>query len=375
MTMDWRFRALGQAMGVVLAAGPVAAQNPVGAGQPQMPRRLEINRPVFLAGQVVLEDGYPPPEPVMVTMSCHGGRPVPQGYTDSYGRFSFEAGRNVAAMMDVQNATPNALFGSGGVSRADLTGCDLRAEAAGFASNVIDLSGRRLLDSPNVGTLELRKLEGVVGTAFSAMTLHARKDARKAYEKGRALAKEEKFDEAVDEFERAVQIEPLFAAAWFELGRAYHDLRRLDEAEEAYRKAVAADPEFVKPYRQLALLSAQEQRWQDVLEATDELLRLDPVSYPDGYFFNAIAHFYLNDLEAAERSARKAITLGGERPIPRACALLGAILIEKMDYAGAAEQLREHIEIAAPGPEVDQSRAMLEQVEARLSPPTEGDQQ
>ena len=94
------------------------------------------------------------------------------------------------------------------------------------------------------------------------------------------------------------------------------------------------------------------------------------MSYPDGYYFNSVAHFYLNDLDAAERSARKTITLDRERQMPRARALLGAILIEREDYAGAAEQLREHIEIAAPGPEVDQSRAMLEQLEARLPPAT-----
>ena len=214
MTMAWGPRALGPALGLVLAAVPLTAQQ----------RFPEILRPVFLTGQVVLEDGTPPPDSVIVTMSCHGGRPLPQGYTDSYGRFNFEAGRNVAAMMDVQNANPNPLLGSGNVSTADLTGCGLRAEAAGFASSVIDLSGRRLLESPNVGTLELKKLEGVVGTAFSAMTMHARNDAKKAYERGRALANEEKFDEAVDEFERAVRIEPLFAAASFELGRLHHDL-------------------------------------------------------------------------------------------------------------------------------------------------------
>lgn len=370
MTMAWGSRALGHAMGVVLAAVPVTAQ---AQGARRFP---EISRAgVFLAGQVVLEDGTPPPDSVMVMLSCHGGRPLPQGYTDSNGRFSFEVGHNVSAMMDVQNAVPNDLSGSGGVSRSDLTGCDLRAEAAGFASNVIDLSGRRLLESPNVGTLELKKLEGVVGTAFSAMTRHARQDARKAYEKGRALAKEEKFDEAVDEYERAVRIEPLFAAAWFELGRVHHDLRRTDEAEDAYRKAVAADPEFVLPFRQLALLLSQQQRWPEVLEATGQLLRLDPVSYPDAYYFNAVANFYLNDVDAAERSARKTITLDRQRPIPRARALLGAILIEKQDLAGAAEQLRDYLEVAAPGPEADQARTMLEQVEARLPPPTEGDQQ
>ena len=49
--------------------------------------------------------------------------------------------------------------------------------------------------------------------------------------------------------------------------------------------------------------------------------------------------------------------------------MLAAILMDKADYEGAAEQLRDYIEIAAPGPEVDHSKAMLEQLEARQPPP------
>lgn len=136
---------------------------------------------------------------------------------------------------------------------------------------------------------------------------------------------------------------------------------------------MAADPEFVKPCRQLAFISFHEQDWQGILEATDRLLWLDPVSCPDAYYFDSVAHFQLNDLDAAEHSARKAPTLDPERPIPKAHAVLGAILIERQDYAGAAEQLRAYIELAAPGPEVDQARVMLEQLEARLPPPTGGE--
>ncbi len=56
-----------------------------------------------------------------------------------------------------------------------------------------------------------------MGTVFRTTTLHARKDARKAFEMGCALARKEKYDEAVDEYEKAVRFESLFSAAWFEL--------------------------------------------------------------------------------------------------------------------------------------------------------------
>jgi tetratricopeptide (TPR) repeat protein len=308
----------------------------------------------------------------MVTRSCGGGQPVPQGYTDSEGRFSFELGRNASSIMDVQNPLATSPSGTGGFSVSDLSGCELRAMATGFTSDAIDLSGRRLIESPDVGVIVLHRLEGVVGSVFSTTTLLARKEVREAFEKGRELARKREYDEAIAEYERAVRSQPRFAAAWFELGLVHQMQNRPREAEEAYRKAADADPQFVRPYRQLAFLAFHEQRWPAVLEATDRLLFLDPVSYPDGYYFDSVAHFQMDDLEGAERSAREAITLDSEGKIPRARAVLGAILMEKQDYAGAAEQLRSYIALAEPGPEADQARAMLERLAERL-PPTTGE--
>jgi len=362
-------------LGAVLVAAPLWAQGQSSGGSQatQILRLPEISRPVFLAGRVLLEDGTPPPGRVLITRWCGGQPPVAQGYTDSEGRFSFELGRNPSAVMDVQSALPTSPSSQGTFTVTDLSGCELRAEATGFTSNAIDLGGRRLIESPDVGVITLRPLEGVVGSVFSNTTLLARKEVRETFEKGRELAGKQKYDEAIKEYEKAVASQPRFAVAWFELGLVHQIQSRPREAEEAYKKAAAADPKFVQPFRQLAFLAFHEQRWPAVLEATDRLLLLDPVSYPDGYYFDSVARFQTGDLEAAERSARKATTLDTEGTIPRARAVLGAILIEKQDYAGAAEQLRAYLALAATGPEADQARAMLEQVEARLPSSTGND--
>lgn len=46
--------------------------------------------------------------------------------------------------------------------------------------------------------------------------------------------------------------------------------------------------------------------------------------------------------------------------------MLGAVLIEKKDYASAAEQLRTYVETAEPGPDVERAKQMLAQLEAKL---------
>ena len=348
------------AAAVVVLAASLTGQTSAGQGQTQ--RFPEIDRPVFLSGRVVLEDGTPLPEQVLVQRSCDG-RAIPQGYTDARGQFSFELGRSPALALDAQNQIYEA---EGGAGLRDLTGCELRVQLPGFYPAARDLSGRRMLDSPDVGTLVLRRLPGVQGSIFSATTLQARKDARAAFEKGRALGRDKKLDEARKEYEKAIRIAPGFAAAWFELGLVHQMLNHAADARKAYGEALLADPRFIKPYRQMAFLSFNEQKWEEVVEATDRWIGLDPVSYPEAYFFNASANLFLNRLDPAERSAREVVRLDSDRSIPRARYVLGAVLIEKKDYASAAEQLRTYVEIAEPGPDVERAREMLAQLEAKL---------
>jgi len=73
-------------------------------------------------------------------------------------------------------------------------------------------------ESTDVGRLVLHRLGQVEGLTISATSAMAPKDAQKAFEKGRDKAAKQKWDEARPFFEKAVQIYPKYAVAWFELG-------------------------------------------------------------------------------------------------------------------------------------------------------------
>lgn len=334
-----------------------------------------IQRPIFLSGRVVLEDGTPPPEPVVIERICNG-QPRPEAYTDSRGRFSFQLGQNTTMLADASvNTAADSLsdpmrrsqgtgFGqSRTLSERDLIGCELRAVLPGYRSDLIPLAGRRLMDNPDVGTIILRRLGKVDGTVISATTLNAPRDARKAYEKGLEAAKKKKFEEARKQLERAVELYPQYAVAWYELGRIHQDQNNREKAREAYGKALEADAKFMKPYLQLALLSAQERNWQEVADTTDRLLKLDPFDYPLAYFFNSVANFNLRKLDAAERSAREGIKLDERNQIPKMRHLLGVILANKQDYAEAAQLLRTYLPHATNPEESELVRKQLAEIE------------
>ncbi len=337
----------------------------------------EMRQPIFLSGKVVLDDGTAPPETVVIETVC-GGIVKPQAYTDSKGRFSFQVGQNTHMMMDASVSSLDSSLPMGGMAGSgsnigrggvqDLMGCELRASLAGFRSDLLNLSGRRALDNPDVGAIVLHRLGNVEGTTISFTSMQAPKDAKKAYDKGVDALKKKKWADAQKNLEKAVAVYPKYAAAWFELGQAYHQQQNIEQARNAYARSLEADPKFLKPYLPMAAISASERKWDEVERYTAELLRLDPVDYAPAYFYNSVANFNLRKLDAAERSAREGLKLDTQHQLPKMQHVLGVILANKQDYVGAAQHLRGYLEHAPNAQDADVVRKQLADVERFAGP-------
>jgi len=386
-------RIAGLAVGTAILAQCVLAQktgNPNGgggvasrpnAGSPQPAPGPSVNSPnmgIYLSGRVVMEDGTPPPEPVTIERVCSASSRA-QAYTDQKGRFSFQMGQTNGVLQDASEdnsvspgmprslgANPAAMsVPQPNVPDSRLANCELRALLAGFRSDTVDLTGRRLMDDPDVGTIVLRRLGSVAGTFVSMTSLAAPKDARRAYEKALAAVQKQKPAGAERDLQRAVEIYPKYAAAWYELGRIQEQKPDAAAARESYRKALAADPKFITPYIQLAGLAANAGNWLELAEITGRLIQLDPVDYGVAYFYNAIANLNLRRLDEAEKSARAGEKLDTAHRYPKRVELLAVILERKGDYAGAAECLRKYLEWAPEAEDGAQMKVRLAEMERR----------
>ena len=356
---------------------------------PQQPTQQmpEMQRQIYISGKVLMDDGTPPPESLVVERVCNG-TPRPEGYTDSKGRFSFALGQNSAMMADASVGSAGD-FGSGsspssgrglgnnggmgaggsrGVSERDLTGCDVRAVLAGFRSDVVSLSGRRSMDNPDVGTLILHRMAKVDGYTFSGTTAFAPKDARKAYEKGREEAKKNKLPEAERDLQKAVDLYPKYAVAWYELGVVHQQQKQIDDAKKCYVESLKADSKYVNPYAQLARLSVAEQNWEQTAEYSGKLLKLNPYYSPELYFYGAVANLNLKNLDAAEEQAREGLKMDTQNRNPRMNQVLGVVLAQKQDFKGAAESMKSYLKLAPNAPDVDHVKRQLEEIERQLAP-------
>jgi len=371
--------------------GPPSAGGGMGSGSAHLPPNMNgqatgpvsgtLNGNIYLTGNVMLDDGTPPPDPVTIERVCNGS-PRAQAYTDQKGRFSFQIGQTAGVLQDASEeasglpGTPGASTGlSSGVGPAQskqpgtedwlLVNCDLRAVLSGSRSDTVNLGGRRLMDDPNVGTIMLHRLANVEGSAISMTSLQAPKEARQAYNRALQDLRKNKPAEAAKEHRKAVDIYPNYAAAWYELGR----IQENDDAAEArksFARAVAADAKFISPYLQLAELEAKAENWAALADTTGTLLKLDPVDYPMAYFCNATANLNLGRIEAAEKSARAGEKLDTAHRCPRLEQVLATILARKKDYAGAAAHLRSYLLLAPDAQDAARTKRDLAELD-RLS--------
>ena len=338
---------------------------------------------MFLRGRVATNDGAPVPYDVLVERVCNN-RVRQEVYASSHGDFSMPLGSRADSFPEA-SADSTSPYGVAskdsvmGISRHQLTNCELRASASGFHSGVISLVELGAFDSNiDVGVIVVRRATKIEGMTLDATPYKAPKDARRAYEKGLQAEKNGKLADARKYFETAVEIYPNSANAWFQLGTVLQKENQKDAARKAYTQATTIDTRFLPPYLSLASIAYATGNWTEVLNLTGHILDLDPLNhaavtgyildldplnYADAYFYNAVANYKLNKLEDAEKSGLKAEHLDLRTDFPRLHLLLAEIFARKNNYALAISEIQTYLALVPHAKDADQVREQLAKLE------------
>ena len=68
---------------------------------------------------------------------------------------------------------------------------------------------------------------------------------------GNVYVKQERYNEAIEAYQKVIEIDPKQVAAYNNLGNVYAKQERHDEAIEAYQKVIEIDPEQIAEYNNL----------------------------------------------------------------------------------------------------------------------------
>ena len=181
-------------------------------------------------------------------------------------------------------------------------------------------------------------------------------EAYEFYLRGRKLFQKwtrENINLAREMFERAVGIDPSFAAAWAGLATAHVHLHgcdsepHLDKAREASARALKLDPQSAEAHVAAAQGLSMEQRYADAAAEFERAIELDPTLF-DAHYYYARSCFKGGDLEKSLRLFRQAQSV---RPDDYQAVYLEALVLMQLRgwneareaYQRGLESSRKHL--------------------------------
>jgi len=155
---------------------------------------------------------------------------------------------------------------------------------------------------------------------------------------GSLLAKEHKFDEAMEYYQTALHYQPTFPEAHFFMGDALEEQGRLDEAIAEFQQALWFKPTQEQAHIFLGIALGKQKKYDEAIEHYNAALKLNPDSavaqnnlgrilHSQGKFDEAIEHYNA----ALEIDPKLALAHNN----------LGILLLQKGDLAEGTVQLRE----------------------------------
>jgi tetratricopeptide (TPR) repeat protein len=125
---------------------------------------------------------------------------------------------------------------------------------------------------------------------------------------GNALIQKGRLDEAVDQFLKAVEINPHYAKAYYNLGLALFQKGQLDDAVAQYQKAVEINPNDVEAYYNLGLALFQKGQLDDAVAQYQKAVEINP-NYAEAHSNLGNALFQKGQLDEAVDQFQKAVEI------------------------------------------------------------------
>ncbi|MBM4147185.1 MAG: tetratricopeptide repeat protein, partial [Nitrospira sp.] len=93
---------------------------------------------------------------------------------------------------------------------------------------------------------------------------------------GNALQEKKKYDEAISYYKKALALNPYFIGAHYNLGDAFLDKGQLDKAIACYQQAIKLDPYFAHAYNNLAIALKDKGQIDEAIIYCKKAIELDP---------------------------------------------------------------------------------------------------
>jgi tetratricopeptide (TPR) repeat protein len=130
-------------------------------------------------------------------------------------------------------------------------------------------------------------------------------------DRGIAFARMNRLDEAVQDYDTAIALNPDYAEAYVNRGAAYADSNRFNEALQDYSRAVALQPDNARAYSNRAVVGLRTGRFNEALSDCDKAIALQP-DYANAYLNRAYGRYLVKEFDKALADLNTCVQLGGK---------------------------------------------------------------
>jgi tetratricopeptide (TPR) repeat protein len=290
---------------------------------------------ITLRGQVRTRDGQVIPVGVTVTLETQEGMPVMTRAMDSSGDFEF------------------AGLVAGNYSLS------VKADDFQPYQQSLDLSDAWIIYySVKIVLLPLDKSKVKLSALPSLTDQAAPKNARKEFEKGTHVWRENKLTEARTHLEKAVEEYPCYARAQAALAEVDLAERKLESAEARYKQAIHCDGAYLDAFYSLARLYMTENKPQDSETILGEALRLAPNAWLFHYQLGMV-HFAKGEYQKASRDFLTAQSLHPDMPAEFHAKLANTYL-KTGEYRKALAEVDTYLRLSPQGPYATSAKKISE---------------
>jgi len=117
---------------------------------------------------------------------------------------------------------------------------------------------------------------------------------------------------AVEDFTRAIEIDPTNARAYYYRGLAFEDLEDPYSAVEGYTKAIEINPGYAEAYNNRGCLMVKEGNYEEAIKDFTSAIKIKP-DYATAYFNRGNAWIGLGEYSNALKDFKKAVELDPEK--------------------------------------------------------------
>lgn len=158
---------------------------------------------------------------------------------------------------------------------------------------------------------------------------------------GRVFIGTGNFKNALEQYRRAVELEPASDTAQGGLAYSYEHLDRLDDAEKTYKQAIATRPNYWATYNWLGLFYQRHARYEDARAMYSQVVSLAPDSFTGYSNLGGVCVLqgrYAEAIPVLQQSL-------GIRPTAEASSNLGTAYFQMRRYPEAAMQFKEAVKL------------------------------